>query len=260
MKTNYTKRINVINNIFQGIKKNFDFSVMQNSWSKENKNEWASDLDIKIDNYIQSQIKKNYPRENIFSEETSSKLDTKLTWIIDPIDGTHNFLGGSASFGVIIVFIKTNEVRSCGILLPKFNEIWIAQKGKGVWLNGKKFIKPKSESKPFVFGHSSLRYESLQYLNILHNLSRKGFSVRLDGSASFDTTLLAKSKGLMFQENPKLYDIAATACMFRELGATVMDRNMDKWDIDSKGILVVYNFKKQEQKDVLKLLKTLLLS
>jgi len=256
MKNNYTKRINTINNIFHGIQKNFNFNTqVKDSWSKENINEWVSDLDIEINQYIQNQIKKLFPNDEIYSEESDNKLKLSSSWIIDPIDGTHNFLIGSSSFGVIIAYMRSNEITCCGILLPKLDESWLSEKGKGVWLNNRRYKRINFKFKPFIFGHSALRYENSKYLNLLKDIDEKGYSIRLNGSTSSDTALLAKSKGVMIHTSTKLYDVASSVCIFRELGAEVLDINMKKWTPKSTSILIFYNLQEKERKLIKGLIK-----
>ncbi|HLD87072.1 MAG TPA: inositol monophosphatase family protein, partial [Candidatus Nanoarchaeia archaeon] len=99
----------------------------------------VTDLDIACNDLIVGMIKKRFPTHNIITEETSPiNQQSQYTWHIDPIDGTHNFIRGIPLFGVSIACARNGKVELGVIYLPLFRKMYVAQKGKGAFLNGKR--------------------------------------------------------------------------------------------------------------------------
>ena len=95
----------------------------------------VTDVDLKAEKKIVNLIKKDYPLDNILSEETQYRaFDTDFKWIIDPLDGTHNYIRGMENFGTSIALAYKNQVILGVIYLPMSDELYFAEKGKGVFL------------------------------------------------------------------------------------------------------------------------------
>ena len=103
--------------------------------------DFVSDADKKANEIIISEIKMHFPKDGILSEESievESGKRTNYRWIVDPLDGTHNYLAGFKEWGVLLAIEKRNEVMWGICYFPVLKEIFIAEKGKGEFLNGKK--------------------------------------------------------------------------------------------------------------------------
>jgi myo-inositol-1(or 4)-monophosphatase len=111
---------------------NLDFKV------KESQSSIVTQADFKSDALIVSTIRKRFPTHNIISEESGfSNMKSRYTWIIDPLDGTSNFASAIPWFGVLIALFEDNMPVMGGACLPVMNQLYFAEKGKGVVLNGK---------------------------------------------------------------------------------------------------------------------------
>ncbi len=98
-----------------------------------------TEADLAIGKFITGMIKKRFPRHNIIDEEAGViDHDSEFTWVIDPIDGTANFSEGIPLYGIIIGLLKGAKPVAGGIALPAFQEIYVAEKDKGAFLNGKR--------------------------------------------------------------------------------------------------------------------------
>ncbi len=95
----------------------------------------VTDADIASEKKILSILKKAFPDYNILSEETGAEeRGSPYTWIIDPLDGTQNFVLGLPEFGVAIALAKGKEIIMAVLYFPLFDELYFAEKGKGALL------------------------------------------------------------------------------------------------------------------------------
>ncbi|HLC56601.1 MAG TPA: inositol monophosphatase [Candidatus Nanoarchaeia archaeon] len=99
----------------------------------------VTEADIASNKKILSIIKANFPLHNVISEESKPQnKGSSYTWIIDPMDGTQNFVLGMPEFGVSIALAKGKEILMGVVYLPVLDEFYFAEKNKGSFLNGKK--------------------------------------------------------------------------------------------------------------------------
>ena len=95
--------------------------------------------DTEAEKKIVSEIRKEYPSHNILAEEAEyPRTGSEYLWVIDPLDGTNNFSKGIPVFCVSIALAKDNELILGVIYDPTRNELFVAEKGKGAFLNGKR--------------------------------------------------------------------------------------------------------------------------
>src|SRR3989344_4130598 len=101
--------------------------------------DFATDADLAAEKVIISTIKKHFPKHAFLSEEAgASGNESEFTWIIDPLDGTHNFSFGFPLWGTMIALQHKGENIAAVSTVPMLNEVCYAVKGKGAYMNGKK--------------------------------------------------------------------------------------------------------------------------
>ena len=194
-------------------------------------NQILTEADLAIGKFIVNEVKKNYPSYNIIDEE-AGVVDKKslYTWVIDPIDGTANFAVGVPTYGIMIGLLKDHHPFAGGVVLPYFNMIYIAEKEKGTFLNGKKSVvdierslneslvaykgPDKNPSDPEITRKEGVYISSIAARCLL---------VRNSGSV-FDTAMLAKSgySGVLSQ-NCKIWDNVAQHVIVEEAGGIYTD-------------------------------------
>src|SRR5258708_912534 len=102
-------------------------------------NQVLTKADVAIGRFIIQKIKKEYPDYNIIDEEAGVVDNgSEFTWVVDPIDGTSNFAHTVPLYGIMIGLLQVATPIAGGIALPYFKEIYLAEKGKGAYCNGKK--------------------------------------------------------------------------------------------------------------------------
>ncbi|MDA7596866.1 inositol monophosphatase [Candidatus Pelagibacter sp.] len=167
-----------------------------------------------------SKTKKNY---SFLSEETGviKNKDKENFWIIDPIDGTTNFLHGIPHFAISIAHKSKDELLSGLIFDPIKDEMFFAEKNKGSFLNNQRLrVSKKNSLEECLF---SSNQEGVKFSNL---------NIRCSGSAALDLAYVASGRlDGYFQNKINLWDIAAGALMVKEAGGVVNDLN--KFDISN---------------------------
>lgn len=114
---------------------------------EKNVQDYVTKFDLKTEKFIKKEIRKKYPTHNILAEESGkTNTSSNYQWIIDPIDGTTNFIHKIPICAISIALEYKNELIAGAIYNPITKEFFYAEKGKGAYLNGKK-ISIKSNKK-----------------------------------------------------------------------------------------------------------------
>ena len=183
--------------------------------SKKGPRDFVTNSDLKVEKIIIEELKKARPKFSIISEENGieNNKDLENTWIIDPIDGTINFLHGIPHFAISIALKKNDEIISGIIYDPIKDEMFFAEKDNGAFLNNHR-IKVSSKNKI----NECLFATGGKVKNEYDLPSRKS------GSAALDMAYVASGRyDGYFQENLNLWDIAAGIILIKEAGGLIND-------------------------------------
>ena len=175
-------------------------------------------------------------------------------WIIDPIDGTHNFIHNIEIFGTSIALEFRGMVILGVVYMPWTDEFYIAQKGKGAYCNGKRINVSKRILKDATMVYDSgIRRNKKQMLNGLNALVDKVFNVRMFGSTARSLTYLAEGKvDVEIEFNDKVWDFAAGLLLVEEAGGKATDFKGRPWNTETKGYIASNGI---IHKSVLKIIK-----
>jgi myo-inositol-1(or 4)-monophosphatase len=212
--------------------------------SKKGPSDFVTNSDIKAEKIIIEELKKARPNYSIISEEngTENNKDKNNTWIIDPIDGTINFLHGIPHFAISIALKSNEEIISGLIFDPIKNEIFFAEKENGAFFNNHRIrVSKKNEINNCLFATGG---ETKQELDLPY---------RKSGCAALDMAYVAAGRyDGYFQHNLNLWDIAAGIILIKEAGGVLneIDLNNNKNiriiasspDINSKLLEKLTNF------------------
>ena len=178
--------------------------------SKKGPSDFVTNSDLKTEKIIIEELVKGRPDYSIISEENGVKnnKDNKNTWIIDPIDGTVNFLHGIPHFAISIALKHGDEIISGLIFDPIKDEMFYAEKDNGAFLNNKRIrVSKKNNIRECLFATSGLIDKKIE------------FSYRKSGSAALDMAYTACGRyDGYFQKNLHLWDIAAGLILVKEAG------------------------------------------
>ena len=212
--------------------------------SKKGPSDFVTNSDLKTEKIIIDELKKARPNYSIISEENGieKNKDKKHTWIIDPIDGTINFLHGIPHFAISIALKSYDEIVSGLIFDPIKNEIFFAEKNNGSYFNNHRIkVSKKNDLNDCLFATGT---------KIKHE---PDLLLRKSGCAALDMAYVASGRyDGYFQDNLNLWDIAAGIILVKEAGGVLneIDLSKDKniriiassADINSKLIEKLDNF------------------
>ena len=201
---------------------------------KETQSNIVTEADIKSDEAIISVIKKQFPAHNILSEESGLKDNgSKYTWVIDPLDGTSNFAAGIPWFGVLIALFKDNTPIMGGAYLPVQEMMYVAEKGKGAFKNGKPLVMATDNKLVNSLCAFSMDYsEDEVFINLgieMYRFIIKGSRNIRSTNSLMDFLFVAEGKfGLCVNLFTKVWDISALGLIIEEAGGVMKDlKGMD---------------------------------
>jgi len=207
--------------------------------SKEDKS-LVTNIDLAAERKIVELIKEKYPQDNILSEENKFKIsDSDFRWIIDPLDGTHNYIHQIELFGISIALEFKNEIILGVIYLPVTKKLYVAEKNKGTYLNGRRInvSQRKLENSTMVYD-SSIRYNKKPALSTLEKIADRVFNIRMFGSSVYHLSSIAEGKiDLDIEFNDKLWDFAAGLLLIEEAGGKATNFAGKKWNSKTKGYI-----------------------
>jgi myo-inositol-1(or 4)-monophosphatase len=203
----------------------------------------VTEVDKKSEKRIVEILKAAFPDHSIQAEEGSNSQQTSgYKWIIDPLDGTTNYAHNYPFFSISIGLEKEGEVVGGIVYQPVWDELFVAEKGSGAFLNGQK-IKVSSVSllrralvtTGFPYDLNKIPPEAFQFFKNFLNTSQ---AVRRDGSAALDLCYLAMGRMDGFwEESLKPWDTAAGLIVVLEAGGKVTNFQSDTYSIYDREIL-----------------------
>jgi myo-inositol-1(or 4)-monophosphatase len=191
-------------------------------------NDFVSEIDKHAEQIIIDAIHKAYPDHAIFAEESGAQGDNETVWIIDPLDGTRNYLHGFPHYSVSIAVQIKGRIEHGVIYDPVRGEIFAATRGRGARLNDKRIrVSRTSELSHAMLGTGfPFRHKELlkSYMTSFENLFDKSSGIRRAGSAALDLAYVASGRLDGFWEcRLNLWDIAAGVLMIKEAGGLSCD-------------------------------------
>ncbi|MCX8147076.1 MAG: inositol monophosphatase [Candidatus Woesearchaeota archaeon] len=199
--------------------------------------------DVEVENFIKKWIKKKFPTHGVLAEETEKcEEDSKkeYLWIIDPIDGTRNYVHGHPIFGVSIALARNKEIIAGVVDFPMLGWTFYAEKGRGAERNEKKICVSNRTPGNDTLGNfgCSFHKEKEQQVKSFDRYINVIKKVRIEGAASFGFCLLASGVyDAYIARFIKPWDIAASYIIIKEAGGKVTDFNGNEWCLDSTNIV-----------------------
>ncbi|MGH1428455.1 MAG: inositol monophosphatase family protein [Arenicella sp.] len=205
----------------------------------------VSEVDLLANEAIIQEIKKNYPSHNIVSEEGSSKSNTpdaEYTWIIDPLDGTNNFLHGFPYYCISIAIQREGETQYAVIIDPARQDVFTATKGGGAQLNDSRIRVSNTKRLSDALLSTGMPFrdpaEIKPWLKSYAALLPRANSIVRCGASALDLAYVAAGRydGL-WQFGLKSWDISAGALLIQESGGLISDINGKQGFLDSGDIV-----------------------
>ena len=214
--------------------------------------------DKKVEKILINELQEARPSYSILSEEIGQiNNDKSFKWIIDPIDGTANFLHGIPHFAISIGLEHDDEI-ICGIVYdPIKDEMFVAEKGNGSYLNNQRMrVSSRSKLKDCIVFTGGPKLESKNKELALEEYkkfsSKVLIPIRKLGSASLDMAYVAAGRCDGFwQRNLNYWDIAAGIILVKEAGGFVTDFEGENRYVENKSILATNSKISKEMIEVL---------
>lgn len=202
-----------------------------------------TNVDILVEKFLKKELVAALPGSGFIAEETQEKNIQKYTWIIDPIDGTANFIRKVPYFCINVALMYEQEIIAGMTVQPLSNDMFYAQKGEGFWWNEHKInleeIDYQDRRVVFVVSDWLLRQPEL--LNAIRQLCKNDqqeVKFRVNGAVALDLALSAAGSfdACIFQDLA-VWDMAPALLYFKEAGGLIIDEKGTVATMNSKRLI-----------------------
>lgn len=215
--------------------------------SKKGPGDFVSTADKRTEKILFTELKKARSRFGFLMEESGEVKgeDTNNRWVIDPLDGTNNFLHGLPHFCISVALQRQHEILAGVVYDPIKDELFYAEKGQGAFMNDTRLRvsgRKKLEDCLITTGGASIKRHSEDYFRQLKELSSHVACTRLTGSAALDLAYVASGRSDGFYEKHlQPWDLAAGIVLIQEAGGCMTDFN-SKDEMINNGQIIASNF------------------
>ncbi|ASJ75844.1 inositol monophosphatase family protein [Granulosicoccus antarcticus] len=192
--------------------------------------DWVSNADKSVEDQIRAAIGDSFPDDSIVGEEHDNVTGSSgFTWVIDPIDGTTNFVNGTPGWCVVLACVQNDQTVCAVICDPVSNENYTGQRGQGAFLNGRRLQAHAANSLSdgtLGVGHNS-RIPPEPTLTLLTQLLNRQGLFRRGGSGALDLAYVAAGRLIGYVEpHMNAWDCLASLLFIEEAGGKVEAFNM----------------------------------
>ncbi len=191
-------------------------------------NDFVTEVDYAAEQAVIEVLLDAYPHHGILAEESGQQGDSEFQWIVDPLDGTTNFLHGFPQYAVSIALMHNGVLSQAVVYDPSRNDLFTASRGGGAFLNDRRLrVSKRVYLKDALIG-TGFPFREFQhldaYLAMFRDLLQKTAGLRRPGSAALDLAYTAAGRFDGFWEiGLSIWDIAAGALLVQEAGGLVGD-------------------------------------
>jgi myo-inositol-1(or 4)-monophosphatase len=206
-------------------------------------NDFVSDADLAAEKAIINCILKHYPDHAILAEESGIQGESDTVWIIDPLDGTTNYLHGFPVFAVSIGVQIKGRMEHAVVYDPLRQELFTATRGQGAHLEGRRIrVSGQKQLERSLIGTGFPFRQADQeigpYMDMLGNVIRSTAGVRRPGAAALDLAYVAAGRLDAFWETGlKSWDLAAGSLLIREAGGIISGLDGSEGFLDTGHVL-----------------------
>ena len=219
-----------------------DFGEIENlQIQSKSVGDFVTNADIKAEKILLETLQYYYPNATYITEESGNIKGDEEIIVIDPIDGTTNFIHGIPLIGIVVGRVINSEITDGVIFNPILNEFYWASKGKGSWCNNKRLrVSKRQDLTNCIIGtgipHANRAYPN--YLDEINDISKSCSGLRRMGSAAIDLAYVASGKLDGFWErNLNIWDVSAGVIIIKEAGGMITLPDGNDWTIKSSDIL-----------------------
>ncbi len=219
-----------------------DFGEIENlQVQSKSVGDFVTSADLKVEQSLLETLRYYYPNANFITEESGFIKGEGETIVIDPIDGTSNFIHGIPLVGIVIGKIVDDKITDGIIFNPILNEFYWASEGKGAWCNNKRLRVSKRQNLSNCLIGTATPFGERIYVNYykeLDKISKLTSGIRELGSASINLAYLAAGKiDGFWEKNLNLWDVCSGVLLVKEAGGRISEPQGDDWNTKSRDIL-----------------------
>lgn len=191
-------------------------------------NDFVSEVDRNAEQAIIDTIRRAYPGHAILAEESGTQGKNEFEWVIDPLDGTTNYLHGFPQFAVSIALRYRGRLEGGVVYDPVRDEMYTAERGNGALLNDRRLRVTEHKALKGALLGTGIPFRDQRhidaYLGMLKTLTQETAGIRRPGSAALDFAYVAAGRTDGFWElGLSVWDFAAGALLVQEAGGVVSD-------------------------------------
>jgi len=194
-------------------------------------NQVLTEADLAIGKFILENIQEQFPDYNVIDEEAGVVDNgSEFTWVVDPIDGTSNFAAAVPTYGIMIGILKGTQPIAGGFVIPQTKEVYIAEKGMGTFLNGKRVFVTKEQKLSNclvaygIDGHQENPELTRNEVKIMGEIVLNIRNLRTSGSEPIDGGFVASGKyGARLNQYGKIWDVVTPQIIIEEAGGLYTD-------------------------------------
>ncbi len=195
---------------------------------QKSRNDYASEVDRMAEQEIIKVLRNAFPEHAILAEESGEHQGNDYVWVIDPLDGTTNFLHGFPQYAVSIALKHKNKLEIGVIYDPSRDELFTAERGGGAMLNNRKIRVAKQNSMRGALIGTGFPFKNQQhleaYLNMFRAVTADTAGIRRAGAAALDLAYVACGRLDAYWEiGVSEWDIAAGVLLVQEAGGVATD-------------------------------------
>ncbi len=191
-------------------------------------NDFVSEVDQTAEQAIIETLLSAYPKHAVLAEESGAAGDSEYQWVIDPLDGTTNFLHGFPQYAVSIALLYKGQLTHGVVYDPARNELFTACRGRGAYLNDRRIRVSKRDKLKSALIGTGFPFRDFThldaYLGMFRDLVQHTAGLRRPGSAALDLAWVAAGRtDGFFEIGLNAWDIAAGCLLILEAGGLVSD-------------------------------------
>lgn len=205
----------------------------------------VTQYDRRIQELLMQRLSRDFPGAHFFCEENGQQdpTDAEHLFIIDPIDGTMNFVRGFGHSCISVAYMSRGELRAASVYNPYLDEQFTALSGEGAWLNGRPIhVEDAPLSETVVCCGTSPYSPELadETFDIIKKLFIASLDIRREGSAELDLCSAAAGRaGVYFEQSVSLWDFAAGMLIVREAGGIALAADGSELPMDGRKSSIV---------------------
>lgn len=200
----------------------------------------VTEVDVAAERRIRRILKGQFPRIGFVGEEGGAVEGPDGRWIVDPLDGTIAFVTDLPLFSVLIALERDGVLRSGVIYVPRLRELFVAERGRGAWLNGRRLhVSPRGRLVECVIAlwHDDSVWSDRRLRERIAALALRVRNVRIFGAGYALANIAAGRLDAYWEQSAKPWDVAAGALLVEEAGGRVTDERGRPLDLSQPTIL-----------------------